>query len=149
MDIFDVLKQEHKELNSLLEQAEETTERAEKTRTELLSKIRTSLLLHAKAEEKSLYKRLKGEETLEDLLLEAAEEHEVAEHVLSELDGLDTADETWKAKVTVLHESIEHHVKEEEDEMFPKAKKCLAEGEAEELAVLFKEEKAKAAEKLA
>jgi len=59
-------------------------------------------------------------------VLEGYEEHAVVKQLLSELDELSKDDETWGAKLKVLQENVEHHVEEEEGEMFPSARKVLS-----------------------
>lgn len=141
MTIFSILKAEHDEVKALLKKAEDTTERAEQTRKELFEKIYEALMLHAKAEQRSLYDRLHEEREFHDLLLEAEEEHHVVERSLNEIEGTHADDEHWKAKVTVLREVLEHHIKEEEEEMFPKAKKLLSAEEQKQLGEQFMKEK--------
>ncbi len=141
MNIFSILKAEHDEVKALLEKAEDTTMRAEQTRKELFEKIYEALMLHAKAEQRSLYDRLDQDKEFHELLLEAEEEHHLVERSLNEIEGTHSDDERWKAKITVLKEILEHHVKEEEEEMFPRAKKLLSKEEQETLGELFMQEK--------
>ncbi len=129
MQIYQILKAEHVELKRRLKEAEGTTARAVKTREALLKDICLSLRSHAYAEEVALYEPLRADPALHDLLLEAKEEHELADLELARLEALPVTDETWGAKMEVLRESIEHHVEEEEEDFFPKAKKTL-DGEA-------------------
>ena len=84
---------------------------------------------------------MKADET-RDITLEAFEEHRLVKQLLGELESLDKGEEKWTAKFTVLKENIEHHVEEEEDEMFKKARKVLSEEDAETLGTRM--EKAKA-----
>ena len=69
----------------------------------------------------------------EDVALESLEEHHVVKWVLSELDGMDPADERFDAKVTVLIENVRHHVEEEESEFFPKVRDELGRNALAEL----------------
>lgn len=141
--IYGVLRKEHARLKELLEKACETTERADVTRTELLARLTKELLPHAKAEEHVLYRRLRKDDETHDISLEAIEEHRVAERLLKELADVDTANEHWLAKMEVLRESVEHRVKEEEGEMFSKAKNVLSEEEADAIGEQFVTEKKK------
>ena len=137
MTIYQVLREDHKKFRALFDQVKETTERAEKTREEILEKLEQTLLPHAKAEEKVLYSRLQKEDETEAVSLEAIEEHRVAERLLKELRALPVTDPHWTAKMEVLRESVEHHLEEEEDEMFEKAREVLSEEEAHTLAEAF------------
>ena len=139
MQIYQVLKQEHDKVKALFEELEDTTERAVKTRTQTLQKLQQELSVHMAFEEEHLYPRLEEPEETHELALEAIEEHNAARTLLEELAEVDPSDETWKAKLTVLKENIEHHVEEEEGELFPKAKKLLDREEAERLAALYEE----------
>lgn len=141
MDIYQILKAEHLDFKKHLKEAEDTTERAIKTREELLPKICAALRSHAHAEEVALYQRLEKDKGLHDLLLEAKEEHNLMELQLAQLETLPVTDETWKAKMEVLRESIEHHVEEEEEKMFPKAKKVVDGEEAKQAGEDFLAEK--------
>lgn len=141
MDLFTILKAEHIEVKKALKKAEETTARATKTRTELFATIYKALSSHAKAEQRSLYDALIEERGFHDLMLEAEEEHHVAERLLEEIKNTPVDDDRWKAKITVLRESLEHHIEEEEKELFPKAKKQLSKEEIATLGQQFLEEK--------
>ena len=110
-----------------------TTERGVKTREELFAQLKQELDVHSKIEEQILYPVLKEAEETHDITLEAYEEHNVVKTLLAELDELPKDDETWEAKLTVLKENVEHHVEEEEGEMFKKARKVLSAEQIEAL----------------
>jgi hemerythrin-like domain-containing protein len=121
-DAITLLETDHRRFKDLLKQGEETTERAKKGRTELLDTLTTELNLHELVEEKVLYPALKEHPEARDIVLEGYQEHHVADILARELHGLATDDEQWGAKFKVLKESLEHHIKEEEGEMFRKAR---------------------------
>jgi iron-sulfur cluster repair protein YtfE (RIC family) len=146
MNAFTLLKADHKKVAGLLEKIDETTERAVKTREELFTQLKTELDIHTRIEEEIFYPALKDADETRDITLEAYEEHNVVKTLLGELESLGKDQEEWTAKFTVLKENIEHHVEEEEGEMFPKAKKVLGE-EAETLGTRM--EKAKGDQKAA
>lgn len=135
MDIIAYLKADHRKVAELLKQLEDTTERAEKTRTEVFAKLKKELEIHTTFEEQWFYPTLKQEELSEDLTREAYEEHHVIKTLLKEIESMDTTDPQWLAKLTVLSENIQHHVKEEEEDLFKKAKKVYSEEELDALAV--------------
>ncbi len=139
MNIYTVLRQEHEVVKDLLMKLCDTTERAEKSREELYQELLRELDSHAKAEQNTLYARLDEEEVMEwkHLLAEAKEEHARVEQLLQELGEMDKTTIEWTAKITVLKEQVEHHVKEEEEKMFKKAREVLKDGEAERLAEAF------------
>jgi hemerythrin-like domain-containing protein len=134
MDAIAMLKADHAEVEKLFKRFEKLGPRAKKTKADIADKVITALSQHAVIEEQLLYptvrERLPDED---DLVLEALEEHHVAKWLLSELDDLTPDDERFDAKFTVLAESVRHHVKEEEGELFPKLRREFTKGELEEL----------------
>jgi hemerythrin superfamily protein len=118
LDVLTLLKEDHDRVKRLLEEGETTTERGEKTRTELFARLKTMLTAHEAMEEEVLYPALKAHPKARELTLEAYEEHHVVDLVLEELEMTPVTDEQWGAKFTVAKENIEHHIEEEEGEMF-------------------------------
>jgi hemerythrin superfamily protein len=143
MDAFTLLKTDHKTVAGLMDKIEQTTERAVKTRDELFTQLKSELDIHAEIEEKILYPVLEKADETHDISLEAYEEHRIVKQLLGELESEPKDAEEWTAKFTVLKENVEHHVEEEEDEMFKKARKVLSEEEIEELGARLEEAKAK------
>lgn len=141
MDVFSLLKQDHKEAKQLFEKIENSTSRAIKLREKTMQQLAQELEMHTSLEEEILYPRLKQIDDLKDMILESYEEHHVATQLLQEITEMTADEEQWKAKVTVLKEIIEHHVREEEKELFPKAHKAIGKEEAAELGKRVEEEK--------
>jgi Hemerythrin HHE cation binding domain len=133
MNAFELLKQDHQKVKDIFEQLEPTTERALKTREELFAKLKMELDLHSHIEESVLYPVLEKMEPTHEIALEAYEEHNVVKQLLEELDAEPKDTEEWKAKLTVLKENVEHHVEEEEGEMFKQARTVLSKEQIEEL----------------
>lgn len=133
MNAFTLLKEDHQKVAGILEKLDATTERGVKTREELFTQLKTELDIHAEIEETIFYPALEKHEETRDITLEGIEEHRIVKELLAELDALAKDDEVWTAKMTVLKENVEHHVEEEEGEMFPKARKALTEEEIEAL----------------
>ena len=133
MNAFELLKQDHKKVSGIFEKLEPTTERGVKTREELFAQLKQELDIHARIEETILYPALKEAKETKDITLEAYEEHSVVKQLLAELDELPKDDESWGAKLKVLQENVEHHVEEEEGEMFPSAREVLSQEQIEEL----------------
>ena len=117
-DAIELLEREHRRFEDLLKQGEETTERARATRRELLSTLTSELNAHELMEEKVLYPALQTHAQAREIVLEGFEEHHVADLIVKELHEVATNDEAWGAKFKVLKENIEHHIKEEEGNMF-------------------------------
>jgi hypothetical protein len=120
MDVLQLLKDEHDEAKALfkkLEKAEGSQAR------KLWDELHSKLSLHEELEETHLYPQLKKEEAARDIVLEAYEEHHVMDVLIEEISALEPKDEAWPAKIKVLQESTEHHIEEEEGELFPKVRK--------------------------
>jgi hemerythrin superfamily protein len=118
MDVLTLLKEDHDRIKRMLEDGDKTTERGEKTRTELFARLKETLTAHEAMEEEVLYPALKAHPKAKDLTLEAYEEHHVVDLVMEELEATPVSDEQWGAKFTVAKENIEHHIEEEEGDMF-------------------------------
>lgn len=97
--------------------------------------------MHAKLEEALFYPRLEDEKAVSDLVEEAYEEHEAVEELLAEMASMSPQDEAWAEKLEELKQNVEHHVKEEEGELFPKAAKIIDKDEAADLGETMAEEK--------
>jgi hypothetical protein len=133
MDAIELLKQDHEKVSGIFEKLEPTTESAVKTREELFTKLKQELDIHARIEEQIFYPAIKQAEETHDITLEAYEEHRVVKRLLGELEAMPVTDERWGAKLKVLKENVEHHVEEEEGEMFKSARKVLSQEQIEEL----------------
>jgi hypothetical protein len=133
-DAIELLEREHRRFESLLKQGEETTERARATRRELLASLTSELNAHELMEEKVLYPALQDHPETREVVLEGFEEHHVADLIVNELRDVATNDEAWGAKFKVLKESIEHHIKEEEKNMFRLARGIFSRDELRLLA---------------
>jgi hemerythrin-like domain-containing protein len=128
-DAIDILEQEHRRFENLLTQGEETTERARQRRRELLHTLAAALNAHELMEEKVLYPVLQAHPEAREVVLEGFEEHHVADLLIQELRAVATDDEQWGAKFKVLKENIEHHIQEEEGEMFRVARRIFSRDE--------------------
>ena len=133
MDALKMLKDDHDKVKGMLKKLDATTERAEKTRTEMLQTLKQELTVHETIEEEILYPALKEYAKTKDIALEGYEEHHVVDGIMAELEDTPVDDETWAAKLTVMKENLEHHIEEEEDEMFPKARQVMDEDELNDL----------------
>ena len=133
MNAFALLKADHEKVAGILETIEDTTERAVKGRDELFARLKGELDLHAMIEEEIFYPALEETEETREITLEAYEEHRLVKQLLAELEAEPKDTEEWTAKFTVLKENIEHHVEEEEGELFKKARQALSEEEIETL----------------
>jgi predicted DNA-binding protein len=133
MNAIAMLEADHVKVRRLLEKLESTTERGVKTRAELFATIKGELTLHEIVEEEIFYPALKAHPKATDIVLEGYQEHHVVDLLMGELERLDVADEAWGPKAIVMKENIEHHIEEEEDEMFTAARRVFDRAELEEL----------------
>ena len=133
MDAIKLLKDDHQKMKKLLSELESTTEQGVKTREELFTKVKQELTVHEAIEEEIFYPALKEHPKAKEIVLEAYEEHGVVDMVMAEVEGLSFEDEKWGAKFKVMKENIEHHIEEEENEMFKQARDVF---EAQELETL-------------
>ena len=125
-DALSLLTRDHREVDALFHRFEATGPRAQKERADLVGRIIEALSVHAAIEETVFYPAVRAElEAQNDQVLEALEEHHVVKWTLSELEDLDPDNERYAAKVTVLIESVRHHVDEEEHELFPAVRAAL------------------------
>ena len=144
MDAIALLKADHDKVKGLLTELETTTERGVKTRTELFATIKGELTVHEIIEEEIFYPELKAHPKARDIVLEGYQEHHVVDLLMSELESLDVSDETWGPKALVMKENIEHHIEEEEGEMFIKARQVFDRAELVDLGARMAERKATA-----
>jgi len=141
MDAIALLKADHVKVKRLLTDLEATTERGVKTRAELFSTIKGELTLHEIVEEEIFYPELKAHPKAKDIVLEGYQEHHVVDVLMGELESLDVSDETWGPKALVMKENIEHHIEEEEGEMFTKARQVFDNDELDDLGRRMEERK--------
>ena len=129
MDAISLLKDDHKKVKALLTELADTTNRAEKTRAELLARIATEIEVHTTIEEEIFYPAFKAAGEKSDdakMFFEAKEEHRAAgDLVLPDLLESDVTSDQFGGRAKVLKELIEHHADEEEQEMFPRARELL------------------------
>jgi len=128
MNAIKLLMEQHREVEQLFAKLEQ----GEGDKQQLFDDLADALAVHTAIEEKLFYPATKNART-EDLLLEAVEEHLGAKRLLADMLDADVEDQAFDAKVKVLKEQVEHHVKEEEVELFPKVSELFSEPALEEL----------------
>jgi len=136
MNAIELLMQDHKLVKKLLEELSATTERAVKKRAELLQRIEHELQIHTALEEDILYPAIKqaGGKEEAKMYYEAKEEHRTVDSlVLPDLLHTETGTVAFAGRVKVMKELLEHHIEEEEGELFPTAKKLLGKDVLEQL----------------
>jgi len=137
LDAISLLKKDHKRVKELFKEAEGLGDRANAARKRLFEEIDRELKVHTEIENDIFYAQFKQraqkhkEEKKE--VLEAYEEHHVVDGVIADLEATDPKDETYPAKLQVLRELVEHHIKEEEGTMFKMARKLFDKDELERI----------------
>lgn len=145
MNAIDILKADHERVKAILTQLNDSTERAVKKRAELISKLEMEITLHTKLEEEILYPAYKkaGGKEQEKMYYEAKEEHRTVDSlVLPDLKATDPGSVEFSGRAKVVKELLEHHIEEEETEMFPQAKKLLGKEQLDELGAQMESMKA-------
>ena len=132
MDAITLLKQDHKTVEKLFKQFEKAKQPAQQRK--IAGQVIKELSVHAAIEEMIFYPAVRDRvPKAEDTVLESLEEHHVVKWVLSELEDMKPDHERFKAKMSVMMESVRHHVEEEETELFPDVRKALGRKELGEL----------------
>jgi hemerythrin superfamily protein len=123
MNALDLLIEDHQRVKQLFEQAQQIRDNQQKK--ELFDQIDMELAIHAEIEETIFYPALEEHNELKDMVREARREHEEVEQLLLEIEDLATEDTDFTSQLAELEESVEHHVAEEEGEMFPKVREIF------------------------
>ena len=125
MDALELLKRDHEKVRELFREVEEAKD--PKKRKQLFDQIDTELEVHTHIEETVFYPAMEQHDELKDMVAEAREEHEEVKTLLEEIEDLAPDDEEFDSKLQLLIENVEHHVEEEEEEMFPKVREICDE----------------------
>jgi hemerythrin-like domain-containing protein len=152
MNAIDLLKADHAKVKDILSQLSDSTERALKKRVELLGKLEMEISIHTRLEEEILYPAFKaaGSKEQDVMYFEAKEEHRTVDSlVLPDLKLTDPGSPEFSGRVKVVKELLEHHIEEEETEMFPQAKKLLGKEKLEELGAQMEAMKASCKKEMA
>ena len=143
-DAITLLMEDHKKVKKMFKDFEKLTAAGDTEKSALVKNICAELTIHATAEEEIFYPAVREEIEDEDLMDEADVEHAGAKALIAELESMQPGDDHYDAKVTVLGEYIDHHVKEEEGEMFPQVKKSKVDTRALGAQIRQRKEKLKA-----
>lgn len=121
MNAIEMLKSQHREVEDLFERIGEASGL---TKERLFIQLADMLAIHTAIEERSFYPRVKAEET-DELLEESVQEHLQVKRLLADLLDMETDSPEFDAKCRVMQEQLEHHIEEEESELFPTARKVF------------------------
>ena len=142
MDVFEMLKQDHRKVDGLFKQLEPAGDAS--TRRQLFTQLKQELDLHAQVEETILYPALKESPKTQDITEEAYEEHGEVKQLLAQLQQTPPSDGRFDELLAELRAGVEHHVEEEEGEMFVKAREVLSAQQLEEITRRVEEAKQQA-----
>lgn len=139
MSIYSYLKQDHEKVKNLMNDISELGDSDDKQRDTLFNELKSSLILHSKAEEKAFYKPLRAFQETKEEVEHGKEEHQEAEMLLKELTDGSLNGAAWQAKFAELKDAVEHHIEEEENEIFADAEKVVDEKTAEQMETTMKQ----------
>ncbi len=139
-DIFTRLKQDHDQHREMLDRVAATSGDSQERR-EAFEKLRIDVSAHANAEEQSLYAEMLGRPELQDKGRHSVAEHKEADEYFEDLVDMDFDSSGWLTRFKTLKERLEHHMDEEENEIFAAARKDLSDDRAMELAEIFNDRK--------
>jgi len=123
-DAIALLKADHAKVTAMFQQYDKLTDRAQAKKLDLARRICNELKIHTRIEEEIFYPAVRAALPKEDDLLDEAKvEHDGAKDLIRQIEAMQPGDDLFDAKVTVLGEYVKHHVKEEQNEMFPKVRK--------------------------
>jgi hemerythrin superfamily protein len=123
-DAISLLTEDHENVKKLFKKFEKLSSAEDDTKIEVANMICMELTVHAMVEEELFYPEVRMAIDDDDLLNEAEVEHDSAKELIAQIQFMEPDNPMYDAKVTVLGEYIEHHVTEEEEEMFPKVRKA-------------------------
>jgi len=124
MDAITLLKKDHELVKDLMNKMAEEDDPDQLS--SMFEQLVDELSIHERIEEEIFYPALQKLAKAKEDVLEAFEEHHLVDEIVTEMD-VETDDDKWKAKFTVMKENVEHHIKDEEDKLFPKAEELLGE----------------------
>lgn len=138
--IFKLLKEDHERHRDLLEKISNTSGDSEERRT-MFEQFRTEVTAHANAEEQSLYGTMLKDPDLQDEGRHSVAEHKEIDDFLGELQEIDMSSSAWLTKFKEMRHRYEHHIEEEEEDMFPEAKEELSDEQARKMGEKFADRK--------
>lgn len=119
VNAFDLLEQDHREVEEWFDEYDELKDSEEDRKAELAEKICLALSVHSRIEEEIFYPRAREATKDDDLIDESLVEHATVKNLIGEIEEMDVGEELYDAKIRVLGEMVKHHIREEEEELFP------------------------------
>lgn len=142
--IYELLQKDHETVKQAIDKILGTTDGAGKTREDLFQKVKQELEIHTKFEEEVFYPTFredKHDKEAKEEVKDALNEHDEAKKMLAKLEKMDKTSEEFITTLKELKQALEHHISDEEDEMFPQAREAVDADAAVEMAERYKEMK--------
>lgn len=137
MNVLDVLHDDHAVAERLFSDILRTSSGDKKRREELFDTLKEALIKHSHAEEKVFYPKLRDKKPAHDLIEHGTDEHHQVEALLSKMSNIPADSDDWIDTLEAIHAKVKDHVQEEENDIFPKARQLLGEGELNQLTDRF------------
>ena len=144
MTIYEVLKADHQRMRALLERIDTLEVTEEASRLAAFQELQVLLRSHAQAEAQVFYAALEVDPRTAEAGRQGQVEHEMLARLVERLESLDTAERQWVATFAVLRAQLEHHIQEEETEIFPQARRVIPQSQEQEMAERLVEEEERA-----
>ncbi len=141
MNAFDLLMMDHQKVSGIFDQLEMNDGGVAGSREQLFRQLKNELDVHAHVEETIFYPALKDAEETRELIAEAYNEHAAVKDLLAELEATAPGEGGWDDLLAELRENVEHHVEEEENDLFEQARLVLTSEQAQELGARMEQEK--------
>ncbi|HBB36236.1 MAG TPA: hemerythrin [Cyanobacteria bacterium UBA8803] len=141
MDIFELIKQDHRQVEKLFAEIEKA--KGSQKLARFFEEIEQELNLHVQVEQLTLYPAMREYEEMEKLLAEAEREHTQARILLEELKPLNPTSSEFQDKIEQLKDAVQHHVREEEEEVLPLVQQVMSDQELEQLGEEYQQAKNK------
>ncbi|MGM0561406.1 MAG: hemerythrin domain-containing protein [Pseudomonadota bacterium] len=133
MDIFEAIEQDHQEIRRLIHRLRGLEEDDRSNQDKVFEELKALLLRHHEAEERTFFYALLDDKTARHEGMHALQEHGEHKKVLEQLDEMRPGSDNWWERFAELEHDILHHLEEEEEDIFPLARKVFSKQEAEEL----------------
>ncbi|MDO3380757.1 hemerythrin domain-containing protein [Gilvimarinus algae] len=141
MSIYAYLKKDHEKIKALMDKIKVLGPEESSERSELFNQLKATIITHSKAEEKAFYDPLKNHPETREQVKHGEEEHQQSDQLLSELTDPSLTGSAWFQKFLTLKESLEHHIEEEEKDVFFDARRALDGEQAEFMEAAMRTEK--------
>lgn len=142
-DIYDLLTKDHGKVKEVLKKIKDTPEGSKEIREKLFAEVKQELEIHTRFEEQTFYPEAKKKTGMDGQIEDAVEEHDEAKELLQTLAEMETTSPEWAETIDELAEALTHHIRDEEEKLFPAARKKMDPAEAEKLGQEYMEMKQK------